>query len=80
MATHTVHPDSHEYGLADGCPRCEEHSRYPFEGLGDRNLSALVDRATKDLPARSDNEAAAMKVVSETLWRAEKLRSLGVRL
>lgn len=31
MATHTVHPDVHEHGLADDCPRCEELAARPLE-------------------------------------------------
>lgn len=60
MASHTFHPDTHEHGLADGCPRCDEHAERPWVGLDAENLENLRDRIANALPARSDNEARAM--------------------
>lgn len=45
---HTIHPDSHDEGLADGCPRCAQHAADPFAGLDDRNLQVLIDRTLRD--------------------------------
>jgi hypothetical protein len=65
MATHTLHPDSHTHGLADGCPRCEEHAEHPTWTLDEANLAALRERVEKGLGARSDNEARAMRNLAE---------------
>lgn len=43
MATHTVHPDVAEHGLADDCPRCAELAERPLE-LDDDNLRSLWQR------------------------------------
>lgn len=60
VTSHTLHPDSHEFGLADGCPRCAEHAERPVTGLDDRNLGVLARRlACGDAP-RSGNERKAM--------------------
>jgi hypothetical protein len=60
MSTHTFHPDTHRYGLVDGCPRCAEHAAHPASSLDDENLATLRERAVKGLPPRSDAEAVAM--------------------
>lgn len=60
MTTHSYHPDSHEYGLADGCPRCDEHARNPEQGLDSRNIANLRERIDKGLEPRSNNEKLAM--------------------
>ena len=73
MTMHRSHPDSHTHGLADGCPRCAEHAEYPFDGLDERNLAALVNRLTQHLPARSANEAGAMGQVRAVMQKARKL-------
>ena len=39
MATHTVHPDVREHGLADGCERCDELAGQPLE-LDAQNFAA----------------------------------------
>jgi hypothetical protein len=78
MSQHTYHPDSHEYGLADECPRCEEHGRHPIESLDGANLNALVERVRNDEESRSENEAAAMRVIENLLRQVERLRSVGV--
>ena len=77
MTVHTPHPRSHEHGLADGCPRCAEHAEYPFDGLDEENLTVLVERLTKRLPARSANEAGAMGQVKAIM---QKARMLGMTL
>jgi len=42
MTTHIDHPDSHENGLADGCPRCEEHAQRPEDNLDAQNVRRLM--------------------------------------
>ena len=73
MSVHTFHPDSHEHGLADGCPRCEEHAAHPFESLDQRNLRVLIARERDGLPPRSENEARAMEIVGTVRRQAERL-------
>ena len=41
MTTHTDHPDSHEFGLADGCPRCAEHAEQPERGMDKENARRI---------------------------------------
>jgi hypothetical protein len=69
MSLHTLHPDAHEYGLADGCPRCAEHALQPL-GLDIGMLSELRQRVSKGLRARSQNETIAMQRLREArqLW------------
>jgi len=71
MSVHTFHPDTHEHGLVDGCPRCAEHAEHPFESLDSRNLQALIARVEDEADARSDNEARAMRVIEATMRRAK---------
>lgn len=61
MSTHTVHPDIHTHGLADGCPRCEEIASNPLASLDTENLNLLLGRMTTSLPPRSANEWLAMQ-------------------
>ena len=77
MSSHTYHPDSHEHGLADGCPRCYEHSLHPFETLDDTNLRNLTLRVREDAEARSENERTAMNVIESVIFRHERLRTIG---
>ena len=77
MATHSIHPNSHTNGLADGCERCEEHAEHPFDGLDDENLSILLIRVRNDDPPRSNNEALAMHRVRSVIRAAERLAKLG---
>jgi hypothetical protein len=68
---HTQHPDSHEHGLADGCPRCAEHAVDPVASLDDQNFDLLVGRTVlwmqdQEFP-RSDTEKAAMRVIESHL-------------
>jgi len=60
MATHSVHPDTHTHGLADGCPRCDEHAEEPLQGLDNENLGVLIHRLATGRLARSANEGKAM--------------------
>lgn len=76
MSQHTYHPDSHEFGLADGCPRCEEHAGHPFESLDKGNLTALLERVDGKLPARSENEAIAMNAISSILVHCAVITAL----
>lgn len=71
--SHTVHPDSHVAGLADGCPRCAEHAKDPLVTLDDLNIRDLVTRAVDETPARSETEALAIREVERVLFRAAKL-------
>jgi hypothetical protein len=63
MTTHTFHGDVHARGLFDGCPRCKELADRPAE-LDDVMRVRLRDRVRRDLPARSANEAIAMRRVN----------------
>lgn len=81
MASHTLHPDSHEHGLADGCPRCAEIATDPFSTMDDHLLALLHSRTVawmrdEEFP-RSDTERDAMRVMEETLSRVRHLRRLG---
>ena len=60
MSSHIYHPDMHEHGLADGCPRCEEHAMRPAASMDEGNLATLRYRIANNWPARSMNESAAM--------------------
>ena len=73
MASHTFHPDSHEFGLADGCPRCDEHAKEPFLSLDDVNLRELVRAVKGDEEPRSLNEDDAMAHVAIALRQAARL-------
>jgi len=76
MATHTEHPDSHQYGLADDCPRCAEHAKDPGLGLDNANLSKLIQRVEEDLPPRSHNEAIAMAYIKGVQQFSERVERL----
>ncbi|KKM83387.1 hypothetical protein LCGC14_1309830 [marine sediment metagenome] len=79
MTTHSIHGDIHEEGLADGCPRCEEHGESPFTGLDDQMLSSLVQRVEdwdSNFP-RSMNESNAMRAVERAMNQARKLVRVG---
>lgn len=71
--THGPHEDVHTHGLADGCPRCDEQARQPFETLDDTVLGNLVERTRlwqvndRDGDPRSENERFAMRVVEKAL-------------
>ena len=76
MATHTNHPDTHEFGLADGCPRCDQQAEDPIVGLDTRNLMAVVERISLDLVGRSNNESQAMSQIRRVMVRVERLEQL----
>lgn len=80
MSTHMVHDDSHTHGLADGCPRCYEHSLHPFETLDNTNIVNLALRVEADEDARSVNERTAMNVVELVIFRARRLKQLGIEI
>lgn len=42
MTIHTPHRDSHLYGLADDCARCQEHASHPHLSLDSENLRRLL--------------------------------------
>jgi len=73
VSTHTLHPDTHEHGLADDCPRCAEHAEYPFLSLDRENQRALLIRVNLDLPPRSLTEARAMLNVVEAMREVGKV-------
>lgn len=56
MTTHSPHPDSHTHGLADGCPRCQEHAEHPERGLARDNIRRLLRGETY---TKLDERAAA---------------------
>jgi hypothetical protein len=76
MSSHTYHEDTHEFGLADDCPRCEEHAEHPFDSLDSENILALLDRIENNLPARSDNEARAMQKMALHMAHERHLQEL----
>ena len=63
MASHTYHPDTHQYGLAEGCPRCEEHAEHPLTSLDEENITMLRLRVLEGWRPRSENERKAMEAV-----------------
>lgn len=76
MVSHTIHPDSHEHGLSDDCPRCLQHAVTPALTLDDENLTALVWRVIEGKPARSQAEGLAMFSVEAIFRGYRKLRLL----
>lgn len=62
MASHSMHPDVHEHGLADDCPRCDELAGRPLE-LDDEMIAAMwrrmiaVEYDDDSASYRSGNEA-----------------------
>jgi hypothetical protein len=73
MATHTVHPDTHENGLADDCPRCDELAASPLEldetnflAAWERMLEVEFSRGNGAEHYRSENEA---KLCRDHLYR-----------
>ena len=77
--THTPHPDSHKFGLADNCPRCSEHARDPLKSLDDENLRKLIGRIYHDKEPRSTPEAIAMLNIRDAMGVCERLRKLASR-
>jgi hypothetical protein len=69
MTLHRDHPDIHDHGLADECPRCAEHALAPQTSLDSRLLADLRARLAHGRPARSQNEAIALLRLRETARR-----------
>jgi len=67
MTAHSVHPSIRENGLADGCDRCGEHARGPFEGLDSGNLESLIDMIVDGTLPRTTNEAIAMARIKDAI-------------
>lgn len=68
--THTIHSDISVSGLADGCPRCEEHAKDPIRDLDLENLRFIVNlAANRDLRPRSAAEARAAANVLTAMER-----------
>jgi hypothetical protein len=63
VTTHTFHGDVHVRGLIDGCPRCTELADSPIQ-LDRTMIEHLRDRVRRNLPARSANEAIAMRRIA----------------
>lgn len=62
--THTIHEDISSHGLADGCPRCEEHAEQPIRDLDRSNLCDLVSMAVdRSIRPRSGTEERAVATV-----------------
>ena len=76
MSTHTLHPPTHEHGLADDCPRCAEHAEHPLDSLDLENQRNLLQRVNLDWPARSENEARAMLNLERSLRESGRLSLL----
>jgi len=76
MVAHTKHPDSHSHGLADWCPRCDEHAEHPFDSLDDENLKTLILKVRLNDEPRSRNEADAMYYIGKAMRISDKIRSL----
>lgn len=68
MTIHTIHPDSHEHGLADDCPRCAEHAEHPIQSLDHENLGRIMALAVTDdrlsVPATYTDQVAAARVLT----------------
>lgn len=43
MTVHTYHEDTHTHGLADDCPRCQEHAQHPESSLDRVNIRRLLE-------------------------------------
>jgi hypothetical protein len=42
VTTHTYHPPAHTDGLADDCPRCQEHTEAPWATLDRQSIYRLL--------------------------------------
>lgn len=80
MSTHTFHPDTRTDGLADNCPRCDEHAEAPWFTLDDANLEALVRRTQQwrhdplSARPRSEAEHKAMRKIEQHLRILERVQ------
>ena len=77
---HTYHDNTLIHGLADGCPRCDEHAADPMRALDDPHIADLIQRCQDGLPYRTDNEALAMNEIKFHMERARRMVHLGLRI
>lgn len=73
---HAKHPDVHERGLADDCPRCAEMAERPTAECDEEVLRALVELAIRRdrlSRSRSEAEAVASAQVLTALERAGRI-------
>lgn len=70
MTMHSLHPDSHEHGLADDCPRCAEHAEHPIRTLDRENLRRIMALAI------SDNRLAGEATYTDQVAAAKVLTAL----
>lgn len=81
MTAHVYpHPDTHQSGLFDGCPRCVELAEFPFASLDKQNLETLIRMARADMPSRSLLERHALDQMDNFLLAAERMAALGLIL
>lgn len=66
MTAHAFHGDVHVRGLIDGCPRCNELARSLAE-LDHVMRDHLRSRVLRKRPARSMNEAMAMRRIAREM-------------
>lgn len=77
--SHSLHPDIHTHGLADGCAECEDVAAAPWRYLDERALAALVAIAVADDrlgQCRSETEAIASAAVLTAMERFGRLASV----
>lgn len=77
MTIHTIHGPITQYGLADDCPRCQEHAANPLEGLDASNIGRLF--AGKDLFTDLDR-IAALNIRNEYNHAVDVIKRLGGRV
>lgn len=74
--SHTFHAEIHEFGLADGCPDCEEAGLNPLAFLDEEILRDLVARVAAETPPRSNAERSALAEIRGALNRFGRLAKL----
>lgn len=73
---HTAHPDVHDHGLADDCPRCAEQAEKPIRELDEKMLSELAALAVhrdRLMRGRSEAELVAAANVLNVLEQVGRL-------
>lgn len=73
MTMHSFHPDTHEHGLADDCPRCAEHAAHPIQSLDHENLRRIMELALDQGRAATYHDQVAAAQVLTALERAGHL-------
>ena len=73
MTFHTFHEDPQTHGLADGCPRCAEHTADPALSLDSENLTTLVTRLHYGKQERSRNEQIALVSLDDLMLRIGRI-------